>query len=357
MATIQWRPEINALTTPQSWRIRFMPRNVAGIEDIAADIALRHPNYNEADILTILRAEDEAIQNRLLNGERVTKEGSFSWFLSFTGRLDTPEDPLPPLEESLHVNVRVSPPYVEALRQTARTERLPEEKKRPLISTVKDSLLNLSDVLNPEGVLQLTGDNLFFDRTLLNTGGCVIEGTRNGKVEQSRFVQIEPGEILLMPDVPAQNNPWNNEYTISVSTRYSEHGTLRIGTYGRMLRTPIIVTDFGEETGLLTGKANSPYVSLTGGNVVGPTSLRIRVVLDLRADSLLFNLVDMSEEGAAGPAVTVMANGSHSLSSFTGSLVSSLDIRVDNYTALKNMVRSNYSGMLVDVLWFQIEPA
>ncbi|MCI5150193.1 MAG: hypothetical protein D3916_12535 [Candidatus Electrothrix sp. MAN1_4] len=43
MATIQWRPEPNPLTTPQSWRIRFLPRNTAGISDIAADIALDHP--------------------------------------------------------------------------------------------------------------------------------------------------------------------------------------------------------------------------------------------------------------------------------------------------------------------------
>jgi len=38
MATIQWRPEINALTVPQSYWIRFMPRNTAGRKDIAADI-------------------------------------------------------------------------------------------------------------------------------------------------------------------------------------------------------------------------------------------------------------------------------------------------------------------------------
>ncbi|CAK8717347.1 hypothetical protein GCAAIG_06775 [Candidatus Electronema halotolerans] len=58
MATIQWRPEVNALTTPQSYWIRFMPRNTAGRKDIAADIARMHPNFNEADILTILNAHD-----------------------------------------------------------------------------------------------------------------------------------------------------------------------------------------------------------------------------------------------------------------------------------------------------------
>ena len=37
MSTIQWRPEINALTVPQSYWIRFVSRNSAGIEDLASD--------------------------------------------------------------------------------------------------------------------------------------------------------------------------------------------------------------------------------------------------------------------------------------------------------------------------------
>ena len=56
MATIQWRPEVNALTVPQSYWIRFMPRNTAGRKDIAADIARTHPHFNEADILTTFPA-------------------------------------------------------------------------------------------------------------------------------------------------------------------------------------------------------------------------------------------------------------------------------------------------------------
>ena len=356
MATLQWRPEKNALTTPLSYWIRFIPRNSAGIEDLAADIAAKHPNFNQADILTILRAEDQAIQARLLNGEQVTKEGCCSWSPSFSGRLDSPDAPLPSLDQSLKVNVRVSPPFVETIRQNARTERLPMSKKRPLIATARATLLNLNDVLNQEGVLQLTGDNLFFDPTVPEAG-CLIQGTRNGKIEQSRFVQIEPGEILFMPEIPAQPNPWNNEYTISVSTRYSEHGTLRTGTYGRMLRTPLIVTGFGEETGMLTGKANSPYVVLTGGTVSSPASLRIRVVQDLRADSLVFSLMDMEEEGASGPAVTVTGNGAQTLSGFPGSPVSALDIRVDNYSGLRDMIRNDYSGLLTDVLRLEIEPS
>jgi len=353
MPSIQWRPEVNALTTPQSYSIRFVARRSAGLNDLASDIALRHPNFNKADILTILRSEDEAILARLLNGEQVTKEGSFSWFPSFTGRLDSPDDPLPPLAECLHISTRVSPPLLASFRQEAKTERLPMSKKVPLISTAEDTLLGLKDVLNPAGVLLLTGDNLSFDQ---ETGGgeCVIEGTQSGRTVQSRLIRVEQSEILLMPDIPAQAHPWNNEYTVSISTRYSEHGTLRTGTYGRMLRSPLTLTKMGHpnppEVGILTGKAAAAYVSVTGGSVSANETLRIQVILDLRAAALLFSLLDMQEGGRAGAVVTVTANGSVTLPGFAGSAVTTLNLTVNNYAGLVQMIRNAYSSRLADVL-------
>jgi hypothetical protein len=354
MATIQWRPEINALTVPQSYWIRFMPRNTAGRKDIAADIARTHPHFNEADILTILQAHDEAVQTRLLNGEQVTMEGSFSYFLSFTGRLDSADDPLPPLDDCLHVSVRVSQAFLDTMRWDGQTERLPEEKKLPLISSAQDSLLKLKDVLNPDGALLLTGDNLAFDQTAPNAGRCVIAGTQSGSVVQTRLLRVEQSEILLMPDAPTQAHPWNNEYTVSISTRYSEHGTLRTGAYGRMLRSPLTLTKMGHpnppEVGILTGKAAAAYVSVTGGSVSANETLRIQVLLDQRADALLFSLLDMQEGGRAGAAVTVTANGSVTLPGFAGSAVTNLTVRVNNYAGLKEMLRNDYGGRIVDVL-------
>ena len=46
MATIQWRPEINLLTTPRSHSLRFVPRNTADGQYLAADIHRRHPNFS-----------------------------------------------------------------------------------------------------------------------------------------------------------------------------------------------------------------------------------------------------------------------------------------------------------------------
>jgi hypothetical protein len=354
MATIQWRPEINALTVPQSYWIRFMPRNTAGRKDIAADIARQHPNFNEADILTILQAHDEAVQTRLLNGEQVTMEGSFSYFLSFTGRLDSADDPLPPLDDCLHVSVRVSQAFLDTLRRDGQAERLPEEKKLPLISSAQDSLLKLKDVLNPDGALLLTGDNLAFDPAAPDAGRCIIAGTQSGSTVQTRLLKVEQSEILLMPEIPAQAHPWNNEYTVSISTRYSEHGTLRTGSYGRMLRSPLTLTKMGHpnppEVGILTGKAAAAYVSVTGGSVSANETLRIQVLLDQRADALLFSLLDMQEGGRAGAAVTVTANGSVTLPGFAGSAVTNLTVRVNNYAGLKEMLRNDYGSRMADVL-------
>ncbi|MCI5157360.1 MAG: hypothetical protein D3906_02785, partial [Candidatus Electrothrix sp. AUS1_2] len=134
MATIQWRPEPNPLTTPQSWRIRFLPRNTVGISDIAADIALDHPNYNEELSESILNLGYEKVLLRLINGENVTFRNAVSFTLSFTGRLDGPNDPLPPPEECLHIRVHAAPSMVEALRQAARTERLPPDQRVPRIN-------------------------------------------------------------------------------------------------------------------------------------------------------------------------------------------------------------------------------
>jgi hypothetical protein len=353
-ASIQWRPEVNALTTPQSYRLLFLPRGTVGDAQLAAEIAEANPNFNEEAVRTILTSRKEKIRQHLINGNKVVEENAFSFTLSLTGRLDSPDDPLPPLDECLQVRVYAAPAFVAEIRHAARLERLPMEKKLPLISTAQDTVLDLKDVLSSSGALQLTGADLFFDRNQAGAGECVIEGTQSGRAVQTRFIKVEDSEIILMPTVPAQAHPWNNEYTVSVSTHYSEHGTLRTGTYGRMLRTPLTVTKMGHpnppETGILTGKEASAHVSITGGSVSADEILRIQVVLDLRADALLFSLIDRKEGGAAGAAVTVTANGAVTVSGFADSAVTSLSIRVDNYAALKEMIRNDYGGRLVDIL-------
>ncbi len=353
MAAVQWRPEKNLLTTPTTWRPRFIARNVVSKAEMAARMAKALPNYTAEEFRTFIDLHNQLITESLINGEQVTEENDFIYTLSFSGKLASPDDPLPPLEECLHVRVHASQPQLETVQKAVSTERLPEAKKLPLISTAQDTVLLLKDVLNPDGMLRLTGDDLQFD-PVQGTGECVLAGTQSGRTAQSRFGKIENSEIIFIPDIPAQAHPWNNEYTVSVSTHYSEHGTLRTGTYEGMLRSPLTLTQMGHpnppEVGILTGSAASPLVSVTGGSVAADETLRIQAVLDLRQDVLLFSLLDMQEDGKAGEAKPVMANGEQTLQGFAGSAVSSLDIRVNDYAALKEMIRSSYNNRLVDVL-------
>jgi hypothetical protein len=352
MLTIQWRPAVNALTTPKSYRIQAVPRSTDGYDEMAADISAEQPIYSAETVKGLAPMIMKWIQRRLINGSQVTLPESFSFYVSFTGKLDSPDDPLPEGDDLLQVNVRVSQPFVKEIRHQAKLERLPLTERAPVISSAEDTLLKLKDVLNPAGVLRITGNDLAADPQ--SSGSVVIEGSRNGSAAQTRLLRVEPGEIMLMPTIPAQDNPWNNEYTVTVNARYSEHGTLRTGTCSRKLRAPLTVPLFGHphppETGILTGDADAPLASVTGGAASASELLRVQALIDSRTGQLTLRLLDMQEGGRAGAAVAVSANGACTLPGFSGSAVQSLTIAVENLAGLISLTRDNYSGRLVDIL-------
>jgi hypothetical protein len=346
---IQWRPEINPLTTPQSYRIRCVPRATADAQDIAEDISRSQPNFTPEAAEAVLSAEDEAILARLLSGEQVTKRGSFSYYLTFSGRMDNPDDPLPPLEDCLQVHVRVSQVFLERLRQAAQTERLPLAEKLPVITSAEDTVLGLKDVLRADGMLRITGSNLLFDRND-SVSECVIEGTRSGRIVQTRVGTITNTEIVLMPDVPGQNESWNNEYRLSLTTRYTVNGTPRTGIYKRMLRRPLDVR-IGDNPGILSGSGATAFVTVSNGSLTAAAaSVRIQVVRDVQEGDLRFRLLDMKEGGKAGEERRVNANGVYVLTGWAGSEVSSLEVTVIAYAKLLTMVKNVYGGRLVDIL-------
>lgn len=346
---IQWRPEVNPLTTPPSYRIRFVPRGTADAQDIAGDVSRSQPNFSPEAAEAVLSAEDEAILARLLSGEQVTKRGSFSYYLTFTGRMDNPDDPLPPLEECLQVSVRVSQTFLERLRQAAQTERLPMSEKLPVITSAEDTVLGLKDVLRADGMLRITGSNLLFDRND-SVSECVIEGTRSGRIVQTRVGTITNTEIVLMPDVPGQNESWNNEYRLSLTTRYTVNGTPRTGIYKRMLRRPLDVR-LDSNQGILSGSGTNPFVRISSGWLTAAeASVRVQVLRDVQEGDLRFRLLDMREGGAAGAEVRMSANGPCALLGWTGSVVGGLDLTVEDYGNLLTMVKNVYGGRLVDIL-------
>ena len=353
MATIQWRPEVNALTTPSSYKILHVPRNTSGYNEMAADIAATNPNFTEDMIKSLGPLMMSWIQNQLINGNQVTFPNAFTFSVSFSGKLDSPDAPLPDDDNLLQINVRSSRPFVKEIRHKAKLERLPMVEKLPVISSTEDTKLKLADVLFAGGVLKLTGSNMDFDESSPDCG-CMIEGTAGGRKKQSTYASVANSTVLLVPDIPTQSQPWQNEYTVMLTTKYSENGTLRSSTCRRKLRSPLSVTDLGHpnrEIGILTGgAASAPYASVIDGTAAADELLRIQAVIDSRSGQLLLSLLDMQEGGQEGTAVAAAANGNYVLQGFSGLGVSSLTVKVSNYTALLSLIRSSYAGRLVDIL-------
>jgi hypothetical protein len=353
MDRIQWRPEMNVLTTPVSYRPRFVPSKVVGIDELAAEIAAAHPGSDLESIKTTISDLFGNIQAHLIGGRQVTIKDALTFTNSFTGKMDSPNDPLPGGAESLQVKVYATAPFVRKVRQEARFEKLPVETKLPVISFAEDTHLKLPDVLVAGNILKLSGSNLAFAEDDPECG-CVIEGTRSGSTAQHIFGAISNTSVMLTPTIPAQAHPWNNEYALSISAQYTEHGTVRTGVYNRKLRSPLTVPLFGHphppETGILTGSADSALVTVTGGTATANERLRIQAVLDVHAGHLLFSLIDMTEDGKAGPAVTVTANGTLTLQGFPNSAVTELTVVVKSFDALVSLARNGYAGRLVDIL-------
>lgn len=353
MSKVQWRPYVNALTKPRSYRARVMPKETVDYAGLARILSAKNPLWSADLVESILRARDEEVLNQLIQGNQVSFENAFTYHLSLAVRLNAVDDPLPADRSCVKITAYAARDAVERARQEAEFERLPPVEKAPVLAGAEDTTMQLDDVLNPQGLLRLTGTDLLFDPAKQGEG-CVIAGTRSGSTAQSRFGPISNSEVLIMPDVPVQDGPWNNEYRVSITTRYTERGTLRTGSYGRPLRTPLTLTNFGHpnppDVGILTGSAAAPYVLATGGALSADTRVRIEVIQDMQQEELVFRLLDMQENGAAGAALPVTQNGSFALSGFTGSPLTTLNIIVNNYDGLWELVRADYGGRLVDVL-------
>ena len=351
MTSIQWRPEINPLTRPQSYHPRHIPRAIFGNNETAALIAMRNPLYNQELAKGFLRLLAEVLEEGLSNGNQFTLDDLFTCHISFTGRMDAPDDPMPPLEESLQVNFYPSKRLVAAVRKAPQIERLPVAEKLPVMSATEDAVLHLPDVLNPAGMLKVSGADLFFDAAKQGCG-CLIKGSRSGSVMQSRYGLISNSSVLLLPDIPAQEEAWNNEYIFSITTRYTENGVLRSGIYRRRLRTPLIVR-LGEGSGILSGSGGTPLVTVGNGSMTAERAeLRVQVLRQIKDGALRFNLIDMDKDGAAGEPVIVRANGSYTLPGFAGSALTSVELTVNAYADLLKLVRNQYGGRLVDIVEF-----
>ena len=349
--TILWKPQLNVLTNPPSYRMQYVPRNTVGYVEMATDISSEHSLYSEETVRGLAPLIIKWAQQQLIKGNQVTLEDGLSLYLSFPGKMQSPDEPGPENNDMMQVNVRIAQPFVKEIRHQGKLERLPMTEKQPIISSAIDTKLKLTDVLFANGVLKLMGNNLNFDEE--NPAcGCMISGTRSGQQKQSVYSSVANRAIFVVPDIPAQDAPWNNEYTVTVTTQYTEHGTLRSGTYSRKLRTPIAWDGLPHEGGIgvLTGSADVPYVTIQSGTIASDERIRLQAAYDAQNGGLLLNLLGMKDDGPQGVAIAVVSNGTYTLQGVSGSGVSSIVLDVEVYNDLFSLVRNSYSGRMVDII-------
>ena len=347
---VYWQPKLNALTTPRSYKAQVVPTNFCGYDEISEGIANKNPIWSAGLVKAILLAEREEIIERLINGDQVSLERWFTYHLTIKRRLQALEEELPPDKRIVKLNGYASKTAVQEVQDTVELERLAPEVKLPVLESTEDTVLHLKDVLNSNGLLRLTGTNLLF-HTEDGDGECVIEGTANGRTVQTRFGDITNTLLFVLPDIPGQTQPWQNEYRISVSTRYTEHGTLRTGIYPGLLRTPLSVNLSADDGILSGGPASTPLARVTGGHLTAEGArVRIQALVDAQDGDLRLSLLDMTENGAVGNAVTASSNGVYTLPGYTGADVTTLEVTLLDYAALVTKAREQYAGRLVDIL-------
>jgi len=352
MATIQCRLEYNPLKVPLSLKLRYVPRGSIGTDGIAAAMSEENPNYTEEAAKTMIATLVRVIKKKLLEGIQPTIDGAWTFDLSFPGNFDSTNIDLTSLNAILHANIHILQPLLKEIKNDAHFSMLDMIEKVPVINSTEDTRLHLANVLYSKGVLHLTGTNLLFNP---ETAGneCVLAGVQSGRQVQTQFGPISDTSIVFVPDIPAQAELWQNEYILSLSTRYTAHGTPRTGTYRLRLRSVLVIERLAYETGpgiLSDSSAATPCVSFESATATGPEMLRIQTVFDVRNNWLLFNLISMKEDGPVGAAVTVTANSAVTLPGFAGSAISSMTIVVHDYAALLDLMREHYYGRLVDVL-------
>jgi hypothetical protein len=347
MATIQWRPEGNLLTNPKSYKARIMPRVTMDYAAVAEAIAARNPNFSAVAVETILRELREEVRIQLNNGNAVVLKDFCSFKTTANVRLETPSSPMPPPGSSLMTTISASRTLRDDVRTGASYEKLPATEKAPVITSIVDTHYNLPDVITAFFIMDVVGSNLQIGPDIEGSK-VTITGSRNGEYNPTVFPERKPSRILFSANQSSQTDPWNNEWQVSVTTRYTENGSLRTGTYNRYLRAPLTISHSALPKGCLSSGETAALANVTDNT--GNETIRICADVNAQDDILRFWLTGMTQDSAVGDAVIINANQAYTLTGFAGSAVTSLEVTTVNWEAIKTLVKTKYTNRMYDIL-------
>lgn len=349
MASILWKTEPNKLTNPASYRARQVARTTLDYTGVSSAISARNPQWTADLVESVLRQFREEVVIQLANGNAISLENFLKFAITIQARLTTPVSPLPPLATCLEVQASASTTLRDDVRNGASAERVSGTEKVPVILAVTDVTTGLQDVMIAGTSIRLNGTDMYFDNTIPGAE-CVIRGTRNGSIVQTNFGKRANAEIIVVADYLSQDHPHNNEYEIALTTRYTQNGNLRTGTYNKRLRTPLFIDLGALPLGILSSNENNALVNVTNGAAPVAQRVRIQAIINAQDQVLRISLLDMIDGGVVGNSVVIDGDGVFEIPGYNGSTVTSLTLEVPNYNALYTLVHTVYNNRLVDIL-------
>ncbi|MGR0483007.1 MAG: hypothetical protein ACTFAL_16850 [Candidatus Electronema sp. V4] len=88
------------------------------------------PDLAKSSISALL----QTLQKGLIEGKHITLDDGLIFSFSFTGRLDSPDDQPPPIEDCLHVQIRATANFEQGIHQQGQLEREDMTEKLPMIT-------------------------------------------------------------------------------------------------------------------------------------------------------------------------------------------------------------------------------
>ena len=226
----------NSLTNPPSHYPRVKPIDTLDIDALARQINIHNPNMPVNSILAVLNLFVDEVQFQLTEGNWVKIENFCSFATSITDAvLANPSDPLP-AGYKIEVKAKPAAPFKQAIRDSASISRDGIIAKVPEISSAIHALYNMQNIVENGYGLEISGKNIGFDQ-LEALQGVFITADGGDEEKQINVTRNKPSNLIVIPDVTL-DGAVKTAALLTVKTKYTENGQLKIGTYSKNIRFP-----------------------------------------------------------------------------------------------------------------------
>lgn len=228
----------NMLTPTPTYSALAKPNVSINDDELARLFNIANPSMSVTSVLSYIAGFREIVQQQLILGNSITLLNFIRIFPSIRGKLETPDDSVG--KDDLEINSVIAREMVSTVRNEISLTRLPYTEKVPSISFHSDA----GGWYNLLGNLEtLSGAMMQFDASD-PLQGVFLKNKFTAVVDKPTEYAINTmgRNVFNTPVISTPTEGRENEFEISLSTRYTSNGTYRTGTYSRPVRTGKVVT-------------------------------------------------------------------------------------------------------------------